>query len=269
MPGPGCGAGSADHAEEATNHGRTKDPSGWSHRNWSSRGPSGTVEAVNTTAVVILAVAWPVVGLLSGLLMARRGYDPLWVLIALPLGPLFVPIALERMRRRPGVAQFGPSGEPPSRTGEVAGPRVLVGLDGSDQSGRALDTVIELFGSRCGLLVLAEVVPFDATEAVTRGGIDDAARRLAETAARITISGGVHTEVLTGAPGPTLRRFAEDQDMDLLVVGRRGKGGSARMLGSVSVDLVERSPVPVLVIEPAAQRSDPDPTTGAAERLGR
>lgn len=234
----------------------------------SPRRRSGTVGGVSTT-VIILAVVWPVVGLLAGLLMARRGYDPLWVLIALPLGPLFVPIALERIRRRPGVAEFGPTGEPPSRISAVAGPRVLVGLDGSEQSSRALDRVIDLFGPRCGLLVLAEVIPFDATEAVNRDSIDVAARRLAEVAAGVTVSGGVHTEVLTGPPGPALRRFAEDQDMDLLVVGRRGRGMSVRMLGSVSADLVERSPVPVLVIEPAAQRSDPDPTTGAAERQGR
>jgi nucleotide-binding universal stress UspA family protein len=224
---------------------------------------------VVSTTVVILAVVWPVVGLLAGLLMARRGYDPLWVLIALPLGPLFVPIALERIRRRPGVAAFGSTGEPPDRISAVAGPRVLVGLDGSEQSSRALDRVIDLFGPRCGLLVLAEVIPFDATEAGTRDSIDEAARRLAEVAAGVTISGGVHTEVLTGPAGPALRRLAEDQDMDLLVVGRRGRGMSVRMLGSVSADLVERSPVAVLVIEPTAQRFEPDPTTGAAEPQGR
>ena len=212
--------------------------------------------------MVILAVAWPLVGLLSGLVMARRGYDPMWVLIALPLGPLFVPIALERIRRRPGVAEFGPTGAPPARADVAVGPRVLVGLDGSTQSSRALDTVIELFGPRCGLLVLAEVVPFDVAEAVTPGGVDDAARRLAEVAAEVRVAGGVHTEVLTGPPGPALRRFAEDQDMDLLVVARRGNGRSARMLGSVSTDLVERSAVPVLVIGP----EDADPTVGAADR---
>lgn len=216
---------------------------------------------VSTTAVVILAVVWPVIGLLSGLVMARRGYDPMWVLIALPLGPLFVPIALERIRRRPGVAEFGPTGEPPARVDGAAGPRLLVGVDGSTQSSRALDTVIELFGPRCGLLVLAEVVPFDAAEAVTSGGVDDASRRLAEVAARVRVAGGVHTEVLTGPPGPALRRFAEDQDMDLLVVARRGNGRSARMLGSVSTDLVEHSTVPVLVIGP----EDPDLAVGAAE----
>jgi nucleotide-binding universal stress UspA family protein len=204
--------------------------------------------------VVVLSVLWPLIGLVTGLLMARRGYDPLWVLLALPLGPLFIPIALERIRRRPGVAEFGQTGEPPGRTG--GGIRVLVGLDGSEQSGRALETVLALFGTHCGLIVLAEVVPFDATESIRRDVIDAASDRLAAVAAWVSIAGSVHTEVLTGPPGPALRRFAEGQDMDVLVVGRRGKGRSGRMMGSVSADVVERSQIPVLVIEPPADRPD-------------
>ena len=62
---------------------------------------------VNTVTVVILVVLWLIVGGLSGVVMARRGYYPLWVLLAMPLGPLFIPIALERIRRRPDVVEFG------------------------------------------------------------------------------------------------------------------------------------------------------------------
>lgn len=49
---------------------------------------------MNTTLAVALIVAWVVVGLMSGLWMARHGHDPLWTLIAVVLGPLFVPIAI-------------------------------------------------------------------------------------------------------------------------------------------------------------------------------
>lgn len=212
---------------------------------------------MNTTTVVVLAVLWPAIGVLSGVLMARRGYDPLWILVALPLGPLFLPIALERIRRRPDVVEFGATGEPPRRGDGGTGPRILVGLDGSEHSDRALATVRRLFGAHCGLLVLAEVIPYDATEGVDRGLIDASSQRLSEMAAALGPTGVVHTEVLTGPPGPALRRFAEQQDMDLVVVGRRGHGRSARLLGSVSSDLVENSPVPVLVIEPPGPSAGP------------
>lgn len=189
--------------------------------------------------------------------MARRGYDPLWVLIAVPLGLLFLPIALERIQRRPDVAAFGAKGAPPRRSADpAAGPRVLVGLDDSVHSDRALKTALDLIGPRCELLVLAEVVTFDATETVSGSVIDAASARLAEMAAKIEIPGTVCTEVLTGPPGPTLRKCAEGQDMDLIVVGRRGRGRSPRLLGSVSAELVEHSPIPVLVIAPMAEESD-------------
>lgn len=206
---------------------------------------------MSTTTVVTLVVLWLLAGALSGVLMARRGYDPLWILLAMPLGPLFLPIALERIRRRPSVVEYGATGAPPRRTAADGAPRVLVGLDGSEQSDQALDTALRLFGSHCGILVLAEVVSYDATEGAARTAIEAASQRLSKVAAGAVTDGVVHTEVLTGPPGPALRRFAQEQDMDLLVVGRRGCGRSARLLGSVSADLVEHSAVPVLVIEPS------------------
>jgi len=126
----------------------------------------------------------------------------------------------------------------------------LVGYDGSAESQRGLATALRLFGPHCGLLVLAEVVHFETAENATRTDLGAASQRLAGLVDGVEIAGVVHTEVLAGAPGPTLRGFAEQQDMDLLVVGRRGHGLSTRLLGSVSADIIEHSSVPVLVIEP-------------------
>ena len=205
---------------------------------------------MNASLAVALIVAWIVVGLVSGLWMARHGHDPLWTLIAVVLGPLFVPIAMERVQHRPEVARFGSKGAPPQRSEGRTDLRVLVGLDGSVESERGLATALRLFGPHCGLLVLAEVVHFEAVEAASSADVDAAERHLSELASGVEIAGVIHTEVLAGAPGPTLRGFAERQDMDLLVVGRRGQGLSKRLLGSVSTDVIQNSSVPVLVIEP-------------------
>lgn len=214
----------------------------------------GTLDEVDPIFVAIIAVVWPVIGVLTGWWMARRGYDPLWMLLAAPLGPLFIPIAIERVRRRPAVAGFGPQGAPPERPAAGTGARVLVGLDGSDDSRRALATALRLIGPHCGLLVLAEVVHHEAADEASHAEVDAATRRLAEVAAELDTTAAVHTEVLTGPPGPALRQCAADQDMDLLVVGRRGRGISTRLLGRVSSDLLESSPVPVLVTEPPGER---------------
>lgn len=204
-------------------------------------------------------------GLLSGLWMARRGFDPLWILIALPLGPLFVPIAAERVQRRPGLAAVGAKGAPPRRSSAVNGPRVLVGFDGSVESERALAEAMRLFESRFGVLVLAEVVYHEATEDVTHADVDAAAARLSALAARLDGSGDVRTEVLAGPPGATLRQFAERQDMDLVVVGRRGRGLSMRVLGSVSADLIQHCSVPVLVVGPVDEANRASPREEAGE----
>lgn len=217
---------------------------------------------MNTATVVVLVVAWLSAGLLSGLWMARRGYDPLWILVALPLGLLFVPIAVERVSGRPAGVTIRAGGDPPAESNAGAGPRVLVGLDGSAESEEALTTILRLFGPCCALLMLAEVLHIEATEDSTRADIKAASRRLSQAAARVDCGCAVQTDVLAGAPGPALRQFAEQQDIDILVVGRRGRGLSRLVLGSVSADLVEHSPIPVLVVEPVTARR---PSTASAQ----
>jgi nucleotide-binding universal stress UspA family protein len=208
---------------------------------------------MNPVTITIFVVGWVLVGLAVGLWMVRRGHDPRWAVIAVALGPIFIPVALERVERRPRLAVSGST--PSERRDDAAGgPRVLVGLDGSSESQLALARVLDIFRSRCGLLMLAEVVCYDATEDATQADIAAAKQRLASAAATARDAGiQVSYEVLAGPPGETLRRFAEDQDMDLLVVGRRGRGLSRRLLGSVSSDLVHHSHLPVLVVEPGSQ----------------
>ena len=201
---------------------------------------------VNTATIVVAAVGWILIGLLSGIWMARRGFDALWILLAAPLGPLFVPIAVERVRRRPDSAEATPSESLPAG----AGPRILIGVDGSPESVHAMTTALRTLGSQGSVLVLAEVVNYEAAESGDGADMDAATRRLEAAANRVRVPAAVHTRVLVGAPGPALREFAARQGFDILVVGRRGRGLSRHVLGSVSTDLVTHSTVPVLVVEP-------------------
>ena len=106
---------------------------------------------------------------------------------------------------------------------------------------------------------------YDATEEDESHEVLDAA--CARLAAAASGAGGIPVsyEVLAGPPGETLRRFAEQQDMDLLVVGRRGRGLSTRLLGRVSADLVQHSSVPVLIVAPAPTAR---PSSPRAEKPG-
>ncbi|RPF21888.1 universal stress protein [Myceligenerans xiligouense] len=204
---------------------------------------------MSPVVLVIFIASWLIIGLVTGLWMIRRGHDPFWVMIAVIAGPLFVAPALERVERRPRLAAQGPEAIPEAGSTGSIRPRVLVGLDGSPASERALTTALELFGS--GLVVLAEVVNYDATDDASHRALDAAGERLAVAAARARDAGvSVRFEVLAGPPGEALWRFAEEQEMDVIVLGRRGRGLTARLLGGVTSDVVAHATIPVLVVEP-------------------
>jgi nucleotide-binding universal stress UspA family protein len=57
------------------------------------------------------------------------------------------------------------------------------------------------------------------------------------------------TELLEGHPVETLAQRASEQDVDMVVVGHRGRGAVARaLLGSVADGLVQVCSKPVLVV---------------------
>lgn len=216
--------------------------------------------------IALVLVLWVAIGLATGLWMARRGHDPWWTVIAVVLGPLFVPIAVARVERLPRVADPGPQ-QAPAVAGETArGPRLLVGLDGSEDSISALERALDVFGDHYGAVVLTEVISYDANADTPGQPVDAASERLAATAARLARP-RVSYEVLAGPPVQTLRTFAIEQDMDVVVVGRRGQGLSDRLLGSVSSGLIRNSCIPVLVVDctrPTAARGS---RTGEHSRL--
>jgi len=59
----------------------------------------------------------------------------------------------------------------------------------------------------------------------------------------------IHREVREGTPFYEIVRFAQEQDIDLIVMGTHGHTGLAHMLlGSVTEKVVRRAPCPVLTV---------------------
>ena len=197
---------------------------------------------------VAFLVVWFGTGVITGLWLARRGHDIRWIPIALVLGPIFVPIALERADR--GGPRRVSKGDDDASSSAAAGPRVLVGWDGSTEAAAALEAAQRLFGA--GELVLAEVVPYEAAEDPEQAVVSSADAELNAVAAKIgPAARPPRHEVLVGAAGEALARRAEQLEADVIAVGRRGRGLSRLLLGSVSSYLLEHSSVPVLIVDPA------------------
>jgi nucleotide-binding universal stress UspA family protein len=91
----------------------------------------------------------------------------------------------------------------------------------------------------------------------------DAGADLLQGAEALLEAAGVdyESEVAGGNPGHLLLERIEDCACDLVVMGARGMGmPEAGDLGSVALDLLRHSPVPVLLVRlPAADVPDPAP----------
>ncbi len=140
-------------------------------------------------------------------------------------------------------------------------PGIIVGLDGSDHSGRALEWAIREAGLRgAALTVLAvhevasnhwtgnpEVYPADqpATEAVRRAAEDVVQKAVSQAG-----EPGPASVTVRAVSGLARQELVEaSSDADLVVVGQRGGGGFARLLmGSVSSQVVHHAACPVVVV---------------------
>jgi nucleotide-binding universal stress UspA family protein len=188
---------------------------------------------------------WTAVGLVSAVVMGRLGYAPFsWLVLGLVLGPLVVPLAFSRTRQARQV--------PRAAVGVWRGPvDVLVGVDGSAESIAAANVVAALLGERIGRLTLATVVDYDTAlggeagpaHRATRLELAKAAEALAES-----ITHDVDTAVLAGTPAEALVAQAADGQYDVLAIGRRGRGASKLVMGSVATRLSRDAPTPVLIV---------------------
>jgi nucleotide-binding universal stress UspA family protein len=135
--------------------------------------------------------------------------------------------------------------------------RILVGVDGSDESQAATQAAARLARSTQSVLELAYVLPELAEAAIDSSVLkqqNETARaqrgylllqRLAQEVPFVR----VNVSLLEGRPALRLAEEAKRPDVWLLVVGHRGRGSIERkVLGSVADSLTQISPKPVLVV---------------------
>jgi nucleotide-binding universal stress UspA family protein len=140
---------------------------------------------------------------------------------------------------------------------------VLVGVDGSPESGAALEYAVAEAGRRGARLqvvstffpeysVQGRTHPLSASEAPVEIDLEKEARAMVEQAlAGIASPPPVEIVVAAGSAAGVL--IERSGDVDVLVLGHRGRGGFASMLlGSVSLQCVLHARCPVIVVRPSA-----------------
>jgi nucleotide-binding universal stress UspA family protein len=146
--------------------------------------------------------------------------------------------------------------------------RILVPLDGSETSERALREAIKLADGKAQLrliYVVEQAIPLDAEgyafidyaalqEAVRSTG----ERTLAQAAENVKRSGITAETALLDVPGERAATAIDDEAInwkaDLIVIGTHGRSGLSRLLlGSVAEEVVRGATVPVLLVRGVSQ----------------
>jgi nucleotide-binding universal stress UspA family protein len=148
---------------------------------------------------------------------------------------------------------------------------VVLGLDGSADSVRAIPYATELAGDGGRIIVVhvREILLGRAggqPVAVNEDEIEAEVRRQAEDIGAAGPSTEVKVATSTaGNPAHVLADIARDHDADLIVVGTRGHSQIAGLiLGSVTNRLLHITPCPVLAVPPAPAGKDAEKAEAAA-----
>ena len=204
---------------------------------------------------IVIALAWALVGLAAAAYLHRRGHrDRTWFLVGSLLGPLFVPIAAERTRGATRTLER--HGGPGSAADDTArGVAVLVGVDGSAESDQAVRDAGRLVAAGARRVLLVAVLDADSAEHGGEEARRQARRLLADRAGWLPGDGAtVATAVAAGPPARALLDLADTEDVDVLVVGRRGTGVSRAVIGSVAEHITAHATRPVLLAAPPPGR---------------
>lgn len=135
--------------------------------------------------------------------------------------------------------------------------RILVAVDGSDTSNKALVAALQLARDRNAQLLLLHCVDellLLADTGLEEGSAIDRGARVLEEAEAIAKAAGVRSERrLADMPaqrlGETVAEQASDWNADLIVIGSHGRRGLGRvLLGSGAEQILRLAPVPVLCV---------------------
>lgn len=133
---------------------------------------------------------------------------------------------------------------------------ILLPTDGSDGTDRIVEHAIHIARENDATLhvlhvVNTSVVPLDAHSRAIYDEMEAAGRSSVDQICDRAVDAGVHAiaDLRHGTPHSEILDYAQEHDIDLIVLGTHGRGGVSRaLLGSVAERVVRLSEAPVLTV---------------------
>lgn len=138
--------------------------------------------------------------------------------------------------------------------------QILIATDGSETANEAADFGMEMVGCSGAKIYAVHVIDTTPYRSVSLDKIwskevlEEHERMGYEATSYIeklakAAGDEVESRILKGNPAEKIVSFAEDNNIDMIIIGSLGKGGYDRLvLGSVSEKVVRHAKVPVLVV---------------------
>ena len=132
--------------------------------------------------------------------------------------------------------------------------RVLLPVDGSESSIRAVQMAVQLYQRLAQVeVLLLHVEVADGVSAAALGAVDDGARApdpLTRAKALLDAAGVAHTsEMRRGYVPPVIAEYAKAMRCDAIVMGTRGLGSTADIVGSIARQVIALSDLPVMLVK--------------------
>jgi len=136
--------------------------------------------------------------------------------------------------------------------------KILVPLDGSDNSFRGLENAIYL-ARQCGAILTGIfVVPIQTRESIQKIGIfkkivPEEINKVMDSAKTKAAENGIvfKYKIVGGDVKEGIVEFADDKKngIDLIVMGSRGAGDATSYFGSVAKTIMQKASIPVLIVK--------------------
>ncbi len=145
--------------------------------------------------------------------------------------------------------------------------KIMIATDGSKQVEKAVKSAVEL-ARLTGARLYAVYVIASTGYTPRNFGWEESLREILEAEAKRAVTfveeagknSGIEVEsvILDGHPADRIMGFAEQEDMDLIVMGTLGRTGLDRfLLGSVAEKIVRHSKTPVMVVKGETANEEP------------